>query len=307
MTETLKNMLKSVDWSKLVSSGDAKNALVGSALGGIMLGGASLAQDHDPEEGKSAPVGDALMGALLGGAAGYGIPKGLAMFRDAGHMAPDSDQLGPARGLAGKTLSAAAWGGGIGTGALAAQVAPAYLSAAKRIINGSIDTYDAARTVSSARLRDWVEEYKKLIAAGKANSPQAMHAAGQVATHFMTLRRIRRAMWMGILGASMPQKVIMEMPYQTAEPPSLRRLFKGKGKGKGTRLTPFINGRSYAPAYGRGAFGIGSVRLMGPVGRLFNHALRRGAKGAVIGAGLTLAWPSAKRLASMVTGTSSAD
>ena len=303
MTETLKNMLKSVDWSKLVSSGDAKNALVGSALGGIMLGGASLAQDHDPEEGKSAPVGDALMGAILGGAAGYGIPKGLAMFRDAGHMAPDSDQLGPARGLVGNTLSAAKWGGGIGTGALALQTAPAYVSAVKRLINKNIDTYHIARTYNSARFQDWVEQYRKLLAEGKANSPQAMHAADQAAAYFMELMRLRRDKWMGILGAPLPHNAIREMPYQTAEPPSLRRLFKGKGPS----WTPFIDGRAYAPAYGRGAFGIGQVRPIGPVRQLVNHVLRRGAKGAGIGAGLALSWPIAKRLASMITGTSSAD
>lgn len=94
MTDTLKNLVTSVDWSKLMSRADTRNALVGSALGGLMLGGASMAQDRDPEESKLTPVGDALMGAVLGGVAGYGIPKGLAMFRDGGgHMAPDNDKL----------------------------------------------------------------------------------------------------------------------------------------------------------------------------------------------------------------------
>ena len=303
MTETLKNMLKSVDWSKLVSSGDAKNALVGSALGGIMLGGASLAQDHDPEEGKSAPVGDALMGALLGGAAGYGIPKGLAMFRDAGHMAPDSDQLGPARGLVGDAMSAAAWGGGIGTGALAAQVAPAYVSAVKRLINGHIDSYGVAKRRVDKQIRAWSDKLNRLIAAGHGESPAAQDAAHKVITYLRLNQKLPRMKWMGVLSSLLPNNAIREMPYQAEEPPSLKRLFKGKGPS----WTPFIDGRAYAPAYGRGAFGIGQVRPIGPVRQLFNHALRRGAKGAGIGAGLVLSWPIAKRLASMITGTSSAD
>ena len=58
-----------------------------------MMGGAGLMAERDPEESRLAPVGDALAGALLGGVAGYGIPKGLAMFRDAGSLAPDGDTL----------------------------------------------------------------------------------------------------------------------------------------------------------------------------------------------------------------------
>lgn len=93
MANSLKDMISSVDWRKMLSSQDAKNALIGSALGGLMLGGAGLMADRDPEESRLAPVGDALMGALFGGLAGYGIPKGLAMFRDAGSLAPDNDRL----------------------------------------------------------------------------------------------------------------------------------------------------------------------------------------------------------------------
>lgn len=303
MTETLKNMLKSVDWSKLVSSGDAKNALIGSALGGIMLGGASLAQDHDPEEGKSAPVGDALMGAILGGAAGYGIPKGLAMFRDAGHMAPDSDQLGPARGIVGDAMSAAAWGGGIGTGALALQTAPAYVSAVKRLINGHIDSYGLAKRYGDTQIRVWSDKLNRLIAAGQGESPAAQDAAHKVIAYLRMNQKLPRMKWMGVLSSLLPHNAIREMPQQVTEPPS----FRWQLKGKDHIWSPFIDGRSYAPAYGRGAFGIGPVRYMGPVRRLFNHALRRGAKGAGIGAGLVLSWPIAKRLASMFTGTNSAD
>ena len=93
MANALRDLVSSVDWGKMLTSQDAKNALIGSALGGLMLGGAGLAADRDPDESKYAPVGDALMGALLGGVAGYGIPKGLAMFSDSGHLAPPDDRL----------------------------------------------------------------------------------------------------------------------------------------------------------------------------------------------------------------------
>lgn len=93
MNDTLKNLLSSVDWSTLANKSDVRNAAIGSALGGLMLGGAGLMRERDPEESKMAPVGDALMGALLGGVAGYGIPKGLSMFADSGSMAPPDDRL----------------------------------------------------------------------------------------------------------------------------------------------------------------------------------------------------------------------
>lgn len=89
----IKDMASSVDWGKIMSGSDARNAVIGSALGGLLVGGASMASDRDPEESKYAPVGDALTGALLGGVAGYGIPKGLALFRDSGSLAPDNDKL----------------------------------------------------------------------------------------------------------------------------------------------------------------------------------------------------------------------
>lgn len=95
MANSLKDLITSVDWSKMVSGNDVRNALIGSALGGLALGGAGLLQDRDPEESKLAPLGDALLGAVLGGVAGYGIPKGLALYRDAGSLAPDDDRLQP--------------------------------------------------------------------------------------------------------------------------------------------------------------------------------------------------------------------
>lgn len=93
MANSLKDLVSSVDWSKMFSGQDARNALIGSALGGLMLGGAGMMAKRDPEESKYAPVGDALVGALLGGVAGYGIPKGLALFRDSGRLAPDDDRM----------------------------------------------------------------------------------------------------------------------------------------------------------------------------------------------------------------------
>ena len=116
MANSLKDMISSVDWRKMLNSQDAKNALIGSALGGLMLGGAGLMADRDPEESRFAPVGDALAGMLLGGVAGYGIPKGLAMFRDGGSLAPDNDRLQTSRlvpGVAGGLAGAGLVGGGL--------------------------------------------------------------------------------------------------------------------------------------------------------------------------------------------------
>jgi len=111
MANSIKDLVGSVDWRKMLSSADTRNALIGSALGATLLGGAGLMQKRDPEESKLAPVGDALMGAVLGGVAGYGIPKGLSLFRDSGALAPDGDVLksnylgaGAAGGLAGAGL-----------------------------------------------------------------------------------------------------------------------------------------------------------------------------------------------------------
>lgn len=116
MANSLKDMLSSVDWGKMMSGADARNALVGSALGGLVLGGTSLMSDHDPEEGKMAPVGDALTGALLGGVAGYAVPKGLALFRDGGSLAPDNDKLRY------NLLGSAALGGTVGAGTIGASL-----------------------------------------------------------------------------------------------------------------------------------------------------------------------------------------
>lgn len=116
MANSLKDLVTSVDWKKMMSGSDARNALIGSALGGALLGGAGLMQKRDPEESRFAPVGDALMGALLGGVAGYGIPKGLALFRDSGGLAPDGDTLKTnylGWGLGGAAAGAGVFGGSL--------------------------------------------------------------------------------------------------------------------------------------------------------------------------------------------------
>ena len=113
MANSLTDLVKSVDWSKVMSGADARNALIGSALGGAVLGGMGLMQDRDPEESKFAPVGDALLGTVLGGVAGYGIPKAFALIRDSGALAPDNDQLKSnylGYGLGGAAAGAGAFG-----------------------------------------------------------------------------------------------------------------------------------------------------------------------------------------------------
>lgn len=104
MTDTLRDLASSVDWSKMLSSTDARNALIGSALGGLVLGGAGLMSDRDPEESRYAPVKDALLGAVLGGVAGYAIPKGVELFRNSGTLAPDDDRM--STGVGGAASSA---------------------------------------------------------------------------------------------------------------------------------------------------------------------------------------------------------
>ena len=137
MANSLKDMLSSVDWGKMMSGADARNALIGTALGGALLGGAGLARKRDPEESKLAPVGDALTGALLGGVAGYALPKGLALFRDSGGLAPDGDTL---------RTNYLGWGAGgavAGTGVFGGSLYKT-LSNAKAALRGEADRQRAA-------------------------------------------------------------------------------------------------------------------------------------------------------------------
>lgn len=303
MTDSLKKMLGSVDWSKLVSHGDARNALVGSALGGLMLGGASLLQDRDPEESKAAPVGDALMGALLGGAAGYGIPKGLAMFRDAGHLAPDGDTLKPRSGLLGDAADGATWGAGLGIGAGLARDTPAYASAWKRLVNKAIDSHDVRLAATREQLQRYVQLHHDKVARGAGGTVGAQQVRKAIRELTQQIRRdipVQRAT--GILGSLLPQNVIREMPNQAEASPSIKWTWKGKEHG-----FDFTHGSKYNPGKGRGLLGIGRVREMGPVRQLLSRYLRRGRNGALLGAGAMLAFPAAKKLFSRLTSQDSAN
>lgn len=168
MNESLKNMLSSVVWSKMMSGSDARNAIIGSALGGTLLGGASLLRDKDPEEDKGVPVRDALLGAVLGGAAGYGIPKALSLYRDSGSLAPNNDMIGKHPAL--DVLGAAAAGGATGSGLIGAGLLKNYIQAYNGMLNAAADARPAA--VLKAR-------NDALAAFGKYNSqktPEALEA-----------------------------------------------------------------------------------------------------------------------------------
>ena len=167
MPDSLKNLLTSVDWSRMASRPDVRNALVGSALGGALLGGASLMGDHDPEESKLAPVGDALTGALLGGIAGYGVPKGLELFRNSGTLAPANDQIPNSN-----YLGAAAKGGLLGAGTIGASIPGVYGYHALRMINAANDAdrvkdWSAASAIKANKLLSRVQQD---LTAGRAGS-----------------------------------------------------------------------------------------------------------------------------------------
>lgn len=309
MTDSLKKMLKSVDWSKLVSSGDTRNALVGSALGGLMLGGASLMQDRDPEESKAAPVGDALMGALLGGAAGYGIPKGLAMFRDAGHMAPDDDQIRAGSSLAGNMATGAKWGAGAGAGLLAAKDTPAAFKAWRRLVHNNADIamrnkpfYDEmisnltrARQEAAAAGRD-TRQIDWILGRFKASQSSARHSfvKGLVRTH---------------LDPRTVVDVIREMPRESPAPAAaateatgtLGKLVKALSGKSGF----FTHGSRYAEGPGRNLLGM--QRNYGPVMKLLRRYGKYGARGAAVGAGAVLAPRVLSALGSLLTKTDSAN
>ena len=175
MPDSLKNLLTSVDWSRMASRSDVRNALVGSALGGALLGGASLTGDHDPEESKLAPVGDALTGALLGGIAGYGIPKGLELFRNSAPLAPANDQLPDSN-----YLGAAAKGGLLGAGTIGASIPGIYGYHALKMINAAND-----RT----RVSEWSTANKRMIGALERRLQQDL-AAGRTDSAAHVQRRL---------------------------------------------------------------------------------------------------------------------
>lgn len=66
---------------KYFNASDGRNAAIGATLGALLMGG-SRAMSDDDEDGSTV-VGEALKGALGGGVAGYAVPRGLSLLRDA--------------------------------------------------------------------------------------------------------------------------------------------------------------------------------------------------------------------------------
>ena len=291
MTDSLKNMLKSVDWSKMVSGGDARNALVGSALGGLMLGGAGLMQDRDPEESRMAPVGDALMGALLGGAAGYGIPKGLALFRDSGGLAPDDDRI-ERGGTLGNIASGAGWGAGSGFAAMLAKDAPAATRAWLRLARNHADLLDERM----AKLRPEIERFTQLRdRAAAAGRTSAVNAANSHIDRLTSrIRAERKNYWKGILRSLNPRNIVNEMPNEVIHPGIAADMAEqaaqtaqkapvahsGGWKARLASLVKPTRGDRYAFGQGRRFFGIGAKTDLTP----WMKFLRRGKKYALLGA-----------------------
>ena len=195
MANSFKDMISSVDWRKMLTSQDAKNALIGSALGGLMLGGAGLMADRDPDESRLAPVGDALLGALLGGVAGYGIPKGLAMFRDPGGLAPDNDKLRTSRlvpGLVGGAAGAGLVGGGLYR--TLRRTARSLGNAAEGFRATDLANWEAARDAAKLRglPQDRIDYYQRnvdVLGKGPAGVAKANDTLDALRTRIRQLRR----------------------------------------------------------------------------------------------------------------------
>ena len=258
MTDSLKKMISSVDWSKMVSSDDARNALVGSALGGLMLGGASLARDRDPEESKMTPVGDALMGALLGGVSGYGIPKGLAMFSDGGHLAPGDDQLSGS-GIPGAAGKGAILGGIGGAGLLEYKDLPEVRQALRRIwIRNAFNYLSSAR--GSADKLKLLKGYLKSVNPLSGNlTEELVHTTtpvptpppgGQPQPGFW--KGIRQRLLKPTHGTDYTARDINILGFNRySQPFELRNLRRLKYAGKGALLGALALG-GYAALTGRG-------------------------------------------------------
>lgn len=197
MANSIADMAKSVDWSKMLTNQDAKNALIGSALGGLLLGGASLMQKRDPEESRLAPVGDALMGAVLGGVAGYGIPKGLSLFADSGRLAPDSDQLSSGFGSWAKPVAGLAGiGAAAGAGRNLVAAVPGLFRAKWRLNEGAEDVRAPTHQGYAEAYPKAQEEYQKARAAAQGGGG-AGAAKLNDARRNLTDARLREVAWRG--------------------------------------------------------------------------------------------------------------
>lgn len=293
MTDSLKKMLKSVDWSKMMSNGDARNALVGSALGGLMLGGASLMQDHDPEESKAAPVGDALMGALLGGAAGYGIPKGLALFRDSGTLAPDDDPLKPYSFSKGRYAAGAGIGGAAGAATATGFTLPAIRRALQDYkvqragefaselaehneqierIRQTLRTHMYTNNkLSPERVKDLVEDLKYRRRAVNVGIPKA------IANDNAALK--------GIRGKINAINYVTDWSRNEAPPPR-GQLLRGirewlNNRTSGSRFAPSVKQMSVRP---------GDTKTVMPLVKMLKRVGKYGRRGALIGAAGVGGW-----------------
>lgn len=212
MNESLKNMLSSVDWSKMMSGSDARNAIIGSALGGTLLGGASLFRDKDPEEDKGVPVRDALLGAVLGGAAGYGIPKALSLYRDSGSLAPNNDMIGKHPAL--DVLGATAKGGVLGAVAVLPGAGYHYIDSWRK----EMDAADAVRKLELVRakrsLLDKWRAYKAnrdpVTAANLANEARIASAHGLGGKHITSNLRAAVMGDLKTVGASLDYRKTMK-------------------------------------------------------------------------------------------------
>lgn len=172
----IKDHIRTIDWSKVVTPSDKRNAAIGATLGGLVLGGASLAREKDPEESKLTPVGDALIGALAGGAAGYGIPKGLSIFRSPGSVSPNKEVTGLDR-----YLPAGAKGALVGLGAFGAQTVKDTLAAGLRVKNRVGDMLDngIGQEVAKRRLA-YAESRLKLLTDKGATAARIRQASKAV-------------------------------------------------------------------------------------------------------------------------------
>ena len=314
MANSIKDLVTSVDWKKMLSGSDARNALIGSALGGALLGGAGLMQERDPEESKFAPVGDALMGALLGGVAGYGIPKGLELFRDSGTLAPDDDVLKTnylGWGLGGATAGTGLVGGALYKGLARTKKRLREGAEAGRVRQRnqlSRGERGARRLGDAAQVQDYTEkltmigddraaadsllaEYRRRLWAARIGRNKA--EAARLSERIRELKETRN---LGFRGYRNFKGLLRHLSEESAGEPHgplslLTRLIPGRWRSDALPTSGFSHGAHYAP---KSLFGLFDripasrltrgkpVPLNSPTARL----LRRGGKYAIGGAAL---------------------